>query len=134
MSKELAQWTNDTMERVECGEILTTFTDSEEDKKKTFNALQGIFPSLAEAGGKTLEVHNVLISKTTMVDEDTGEEKMVPRTVLETNEGIYSSYSKLVASSAWILTKMFALPVKILVKQNQSGNNRNYKYVTIEVA
>lgn len=134
MANELAMWTNNTVERVERGDILTTFTDSVEDKKKTFNALQGTFSSLSEAAGKTLEVHNVLISKTTMLDEETGEEKMVPRTVLETNEGVFSSYSKLVASSAWLLTEMFDMPVKIRVKQNQSGNNRNYKYVTIEVA
>jgi hypothetical protein len=85
--------------------------------------------------GQVIEVKEIIIQSTDMVNEQTGELEAVPRTVLVTPKGdAYYAFGGPVYRDARTILAIFGgtLPEPIKVKVTQGGTG-NRKYLTLDV-
>lgn len=106
--------------------------DSQEEKIKIFNAINGNGKKIASMIGKTINLKDVVAHPVQLMDENTGEIIDTVRVVLIDDSG--ESYAGVSAGIMNSLQKMFMIfgepkswdkPIKVEIQQQQTRNGNN---------
>ena len=121
-------------QNVYCSKI----TESEEDKKKLFNALESCDVLLNDCIGQEIEIKDIYVEEKQVVDEATGELKTKFRTILFDKSGqtyatgsygIYNVLKKIV--QIYGLPTNWEKPLKVKVAKRPIGNGKQSLTLTL---
>lgn len=113
-------------------------TETEEEKKELFNALESCDALLNDCVGQEIEIKDIYVEEKQVVDEATGELKTKFRTILfdksgqtyaTSSYGIYNVLKKII--SIYGLPTTWEKPLKVKVTKRPIGNGKQSLTLTL---